>query len=69
MSSEATPISPARFASALKDLPLSTLHLKAAEYVYSSFFIPVLYSQDATRNETFETLHPLPSKLIPFLMN
>lgn len=31
MSSEATPISPARFAEALKDLPLSTLHLKAAE--------------------------------------
>ncbi|KAM3085979.1 hypothetical protein ACMFMG_003029 [Clarireedia jacksonii] len=31
MSSEALPISPARFASALKDLPMSTLHLKAAE--------------------------------------
>jgi hypothetical protein len=31
MSSEAVPISPARFAAALKDLPLSTLHLKAAE--------------------------------------
>jgi hypothetical protein len=31
MSSEAHPISPSRFASALKDLPLSTLHLKAAE--------------------------------------
>lgn len=31
MSSEAHPISPARFAEALKDLPLSTLHLKAAE--------------------------------------
>lgn len=31
MSSEATPIAPARFAEALKDLPLSTLHLKAAE--------------------------------------
>jgi len=31
MSNEATPISPARFAEALKDLPLSTLHLKAAE--------------------------------------
>jgi hypothetical protein len=31
MSNEATPISPARFALALKDLPLSTLHLKAAE--------------------------------------
>jgi hypothetical protein len=31
MSSEVTPISPARFAEALKDLPLSTLHLKAAE--------------------------------------
>lgn len=31
MSNEATPISPARFAAALKDLPLSTLHLKAAE--------------------------------------
>ena len=31
MSNEATPISPARFSSALKDLPLSTLHLKAAE--------------------------------------
>ncbi len=31
MSSEAAPISPARFAAALKDLPLSTLHLKAAE--------------------------------------
>ncbi|TVY16277.1 hypothetical protein LARI1_G003721, partial [Lachnellula arida] len=27
----APPISPSRFASALKDLPLSTLHLKAAE--------------------------------------
>lgn len=31
MSNEAAPISPARFAAALKDLPLSTLHLKAAE--------------------------------------
>jgi hypothetical protein len=31
MSHEALPISPARFAAALKDLPLSTLHLKAAE--------------------------------------
>jgi hypothetical protein len=31
MSSATTPISPARFAAALKDLPLSTLHLKAAE--------------------------------------
>lgn len=31
MSNEALPISPARFALALKDLPLSTLHLKAAE--------------------------------------
>ena len=31
MSIEATPISPVRFAEALKDLPLSTLHLKAAE--------------------------------------
>ncbi|KUJ20276.1 uncharacterized protein LY89DRAFT_682034 [Mollisia scopiformis] len=31
MSNEATPIFPARFAEALKDLPLSTLHLKAAE--------------------------------------
>lgn len=31
MSSEATPISPTRFAEALKELPLSTLHLKAAE--------------------------------------
>lgn len=31
MSNEATPIPPARFALALKDLPLSTLHLKAAE--------------------------------------
>jgi len=31
MSHEAIPISPARFAAALKDLPLSTLHLKAAE--------------------------------------
>jgi len=31
MSSETLPISPARFAAALKDLPLSTLHLKAAE--------------------------------------
>jgi hypothetical protein len=31
MSNEVTPISPARFAAALKDLPLSTLHLKAAE--------------------------------------
>jgi hypothetical protein len=31
MSNEATPISPTRFAAALKDLPLSTLHLKAAE--------------------------------------
>ncbi|TVY75957.1 hypothetical protein LSUE1_G004746, partial [Lachnellula suecica] len=31
MSSETAPISPARFAEALKDLPLSTLHLKAAE--------------------------------------
>lgn len=31
MSNEATPISPTRFAEALKDLPLSTLHLKASE--------------------------------------
>lgn len=31
MSSEAIPISPTRFAEALKDLPISTLHLKAAE--------------------------------------
>jgi hypothetical protein len=31
MSHEAIPIPPARFAAALKDLPLSTLHLKAAE--------------------------------------
>jgi hypothetical protein len=31
MSNEATPISPARFTAALKDLPLSTLHLKAME--------------------------------------
>ena len=31
MSSTTTPISPAAFAAALKDLPLSTLHLKAAE--------------------------------------
>jgi hypothetical protein len=31
MSNEATPISPPRFAAALKDLPLSTLHLKAME--------------------------------------
>jgi len=31
MSSDSLPISPARFSSALKDLPLSTLHLKAAE--------------------------------------
>ncbi|TVY27352.1 hypothetical protein LHYA1_G003003, partial [Lachnellula hyalina] len=31
MSSASPPISPSRFASALKDLPLSTLHLKAAE--------------------------------------
>jgi hypothetical protein len=31
MSNEAIPISPARFAAALKDLPLSTLHLKASE--------------------------------------
>ncbi|KAG0649734.1 hypothetical protein D0Z07_3921 [Hyphodiscus hymeniophilus] len=31
MSNEATPISSTRFAEALKDLPLSTLHLKAAE--------------------------------------
>jgi hypothetical protein len=31
MSHESIPISPARFAAALKDLPLSTLHLKAAE--------------------------------------
>jgi len=31
MSSDTVPISPARFAAALKDLPLSTLHLKAAE--------------------------------------
>ena len=31
MSNETAPISPARFALALKDLPLSTLHLKAAE--------------------------------------
>jgi hypothetical protein len=31
MSNEAIPISPARFAAALKDLPLSTLHLKAME--------------------------------------
>jgi len=31
MSHESSPISPARFAAALKDLPMSTLHLKAAE--------------------------------------
>ena len=31
MSSSATPISPARFAAALPSLPLSNLHLKAAE--------------------------------------
>jgi len=31
MSNATAPISPARFAAALKDLPLSTLHLKAAE--------------------------------------
>jgi len=31
MSSEATPISPVRFAEALRDLPISTLHLKALE--------------------------------------
>ncbi|EPE33755.1 hypothetical protein GLAREA_06768 [Glarea lozoyensis ATCC 20868] len=31
MSSEATPINPARFAEALKDLPLETLHFKGAE--------------------------------------
>ena len=31
MSNEAVPIPPHRFAAALKDLPLSTLHLKAAE--------------------------------------
>lgn len=31
MSAEALPISPARFALAIKDLPLTTLHLKAAE--------------------------------------
>lgn len=31
MSSDATPISPTRFATAVKDLPLSALHLKAAE--------------------------------------
>ncbi|PSS20063.1 hypothetical protein M430DRAFT_65812 [Amorphotheca resinae ATCC 22711] len=31
MSSEAAPISPARFAAALRDLPISSLHLKAAE--------------------------------------
>jgi len=31
MSNEAAPISPARFAAALRDLPLSTLHLKAME--------------------------------------
>ncbi|TAQ87915.1 hypothetical protein B7494_g3756 [Chlorociboria aeruginascens] len=31
MSSEAIPISPQQFATALKDLPLSTLHLKAIE--------------------------------------
>lgn len=31
MSSDALPISPARFALAIQDLPLSTLHLKAAE--------------------------------------
>jgi hypothetical protein len=31
MSNEAIPISPARFAAALKDLPLSNLHLKAME--------------------------------------
>jgi hypothetical protein len=31
MSSEALPINPARFASALKDLPLETLHFKGAE--------------------------------------
>ena len=31
MSSEALPINPARFANALKDLPLETLHFKGAE--------------------------------------
>ncbi|KAL2067159.1 hypothetical protein VTL71DRAFT_1583 [Oculimacula yallundae] len=31
MSSDALPISPTRFASALQDLPISTLHLKAME--------------------------------------
>jgi hypothetical protein len=31
MSSEALPINPARFAEAVKDLPLETLHLKGAE--------------------------------------
>lgn len=31
MSSDALPISPSRFAAALSDLPLSSLHLKAAE--------------------------------------
>jgi hypothetical protein len=31
MPNEVTPISPARFAAALKDLPLSSLHLKATE--------------------------------------
>lgn len=31
MSADALPISPAAFAEALKDLPMSTLHLKAAE--------------------------------------
>ncbi|KAK1757455.1 hypothetical protein QBC47DRAFT_156738 [Echria macrotheca] len=31
MSSETTPISPTRFATALKDLPASSLHLKVAE--------------------------------------
>ncbi|KAL3428020.1 secondary alcohol dehydrogenase [Phlyctema vagabunda] len=31
MSNDSNPISPARFAEALKDLPISTLHLKAAE--------------------------------------
>lgn len=31
MSHESTPITPERFAQAIKDLPISTLHLKAAE--------------------------------------
>jgi hypothetical protein len=43
MSSEALPISPGRFAAALKDLPLSTLHLKAAELRNS---IAHLYSNE-----------------------